>query len=89
MEIISRAPNGDISHILYMLDDILEETCLKHKQQMGILLDIWKKKNNKSYYHWKSEIQPSIQHSVALSSSVAYEKLIHKLHNRLNIFEVS
>lgn len=46
VDIISRAPNGDISHVLYMLDDILEETCLKHKQQMGILLDIWKKKNH-------------------------------------------
>lgn len=50
---------------------------------------ISEKKKKKSYYHWKSETQPPTEQSVALSSSVAYEKLIHKLHNRLNIFEVA
>lgn len=49
----------------------------------------WYLKKNKLYYHLESKTQPSTEQSVALSSSVAYEKLIHKLHNRLNIFEVA
>lgn len=87
MEIISRAPNREISLVRCMLDGVLEKLCLKSKQQIGKLLGIWKK--NKLYYHLESKTQPSTERSVALSSSVAYEKLIHKLHNRLNIFEVA
>lgn len=40
--------------------------------------------------NWKSETQPSTEEwLVSLSSSVAYEKLKYKLHNRLNILEVA
>jgi len=56
-----------------MLDDMFEKLCLKHKQQNGILLDIWREKRVKL-----SHPQKNIQ----LLYPVAYEKLINKLHNR-------
>lgn len=63
-----------------VLDVILEKLCSKSKQQIGKLLDILMKKKK---YHLEGKTQPSIEQSVSLSSSVAYEKLMHKLHNRL------
>jgi len=43
VEIISSSPNREISLVLCMLDSTLEKLCLKHKQQIGKLLDSWKK----------------------------------------------
>lgn len=44
VEIISRAPNRNISLVPCILDGMLEKLCLKPEQQTGKLPDIWGEK---------------------------------------------